>query len=355
MTGTINFNRMLPHEHENAWSDLLAVILELDPGPLLDLVGVQAVSDISVEHGVPRGNDRIDVLVTSSTTGRDLVAIEAKVLAWLGPAQLNRYAKAFPAQALLLIVPDALGSPGGHPHWRKASWEDVLFAYVDHPHPWIAYTASSWLRYVRTSLPQLHSGDAWNHQRTCAPPAALRTNCAWLSRQLAGGVPAELTGSSGNSKTVLTMQSPNHRNGHFAFVELEDGYNPRRSGPLDTYAKLVGPKITIGLWQDGVNTSHTFDWNMLSTTFWPMVHAASTGVNFRARPGLKDKTDKKNQRAVVAAGGFKGLGYGSGNAQAKRPDCRYCLFGVREQMPSDVKMGDIVARLSVLATVLQNW
>lgn len=121
----------LPVASESRWSDLLAVLIETDPAPMLAVLKMdQSPTDLRARREVVvSSSDRIDLVIEGS--GRTLAVIEVKVLAGLGRRQLERYAAAVPgADRYVLLVPKRLPVHiSSAPAWHAVTWEAVLMAY----------------------------------------------------------------------------------------------------------------------------------------------------------------------------------------------------------------------------------
>ena len=155
---------VIPGWSENRWSDLLASLIKTDPAPLADLIGI-APDDVRREVAVPgeiRKSDRLDLLLTVGE--RQVATIEAKVLSDLGLDQLARYAKVFPdaARRYVLHLAALPVNPTTTPGWDELSWEAVLAAYSCSEHPWVAATATAWLRQLDTLVPAVDADTVWN-------------------------------------------------------------------------------------------------------------------------------------------------------------------------------------------------
>jgi PD-(D/E)XK nuclease superfamily len=100
-------------QSETHWSDMLAVLIATDPVPLGVVLerryGPAAALSVSREEFIDSAN-RPDIVLTAD--GARTAVIEVKVLAGLGPGQLERYHKAVPGADVYALVPP--GAPG-HP------------------------------------------------------------------------------------------------------------------------------------------------------------------------------------------------------------------------------------------------
>jgi hypothetical protein len=93
----------LPLGSEIRWSDMLAVLLATDPQPLVNMLNAEPVAKVRVrrEAAVDASHHPDNVV---DADDRCLAVIEVKVLAGLGPLQLDGYASAVPEAGAYLVV-----------------------------------------------------------------------------------------------------------------------------------------------------------------------------------------------------------------------------------------------------------
>ncbi|SFR01841.1 PD-(D/E)XK nuclease superfamily protein [Lentzea waywayandensis] len=146
---------LVPLGAENKWSDLVATLIELDPDPVADLLGLgDSPAHVSVEREVPAGSGgRVDLVISVDNEKRCVA--EAKVLSGLGLGQLRRYRDHFPDVPHHVLItlehfPIDVPSSAG---WRSVRWEDLLRALSGSSVPLVAETASTWLSYVDGEMP----------------------------------------------------------------------------------------------------------------------------------------------------------------------------------------------------------
>lgn len=349
---------VIPGWSENRWSDLLASLIKTDPDPMEQLIGV-APEDVRREVAVPGGtgrkSDRLDLLLTVGE--RQVAAIEAKVLSDLGLDQLARYAKAFPdAERRYVLHLAALPvNPTTTPGWYELSWEAVLAAYSCSAHPWVAATATAWMRQLDTLVPAVEADTVWNDVPD-DPPAfelALRARIAWLSHHLDGmTLERDLVQSSGGGIWVLRFWSatavPNLR----VQVEVQEGMTAYewRHDPHRRYRdRLKGPAPVVSLRLSDVDTSEDFDWELLRRVFAENVLDANGDPlpdwPWQLTPANpRHPVDRTAWKAMVEAGGPKWLGKGFGMAVATKA-YRECLFGARMQFAPTLTLGQIRSEL----------
>src|SRR5262249_23999999 len=158
-----------------------------DPVPLGAALGwrhVPAGLSVSREAAVDSAN-RPDIVLTAD--GARVAVIEVKVLAGLGPRQLERYHDAVPgADVYTLIPPERLPVPlPSSGRWRGLTWEALLRAYEDTNHSWGAATARAWRRHLHSALPKVGPGTRWNDLRQGEDfVIAMRARMSWLYSQI---------------------------------------------------------------------------------------------------------------------------------------------------------------------------
>jgi PD-(D/E)XK nuclease superfamily len=272
----------LPLQSERHWSDMLAVLIETDPLPLGATLGWRHVpAGLSVSREAPVNSaNRPDIVLTAD--GACVAVIEVKVLAGLGPSQLERYHDAAPgAEVYVLVHPEYLPVPlpGASP-WRGLTWEALLQAYEDSGHSWVAATARAWRRHLDSALPQVGPGTRWDDLRPGEDfVIAMRARMSWLYSQIRApaGVEHDLTPSSAGVSWVASLHAPTPVPGYRIMTQVEE-YLPVRDWPRHYTAEgfqPLGPSAKVCLYQAGVTTSAGFDWDYL-LRLWPVMDQART-------------------------------------------------------------------------------
>lgn len=345
---------VIPGWSENRWSDLLAALIKTDPAPLAGLIGVVADNvrrEVAVPGDTSRTSDRLDLLLTQGI--RQVAAIEVKVLSDLGLDQLARYTAAFPEAERRYVL--HLGSLPVNstftPGWSELSWEDVLTAYSASAHPWVAATSSAWLAQLDDLVPAVDADTVWNDvpDDARAFELALRARIAWLAHHLEqSSLQRDIVQSSGGGIWVLRFWAdtavPNLR----VQVEVQEGmtaYEWRPDSQRRYGDRLKGPAPVVSLRLSDVDTSESFDWNLLRQVF--AEHALDpNGDPLAAWPwqltpaNPRHPVDRAAWCAMVAAGGPRWLGKGFGMAVATKA-YRECLFGARMQFAPTLTLGEI--------------
>lgn len=345
---------VIPGWGENRWSDLLASLIKTDPAPMAALIGV-APDGVHREVAVPgetsRKSHRLDLLLTKGD--RQVAAIEVKVLSDLGLDQLARYTAAFPGaeHRYVLHLASLPVNTTATPGWDEMSWEAVLTAYSKSQHPWVAATAKAWLAQLGDVVPAVDVDTVWNEVPDDARDfeLALRARIAWLAHHLDGSsLEHDIVQSSGGGIWVLRFWAdtavPNLR----VQVEVQEGmtaYEWRPDAERRYRDRLKGPAPVVALRLSDVDSSESFDWDLLRRVFADNVLDAS-GDPLPAWPwqltpaNPRHPVDRAAWSAMVEAGGPRWLGKGFGMAVATK-NYRECLFGARMQFSPTMTLGEI--------------
>jgi hypothetical protein len=345
---------LLPTDNENKWSDLLAVLIEVDPASAVAFVGGTADA-LQVERELVAGGERLDLLVTSDSSKR--AAIEVKVLHGLGSAQLRRYAVAYPdVDRRLVVFPARLVLDlSSDPDWTGVTWEDVLGPFTTSRKPWIAEIARAWLQYLNDVVPSLGPETAWNDLREGEDFfIALRARIGWVYRQLRPKPPVSLMMAQSGAGVgwVVGIKAETPVPGYFVHLEVEDRL-PVREWPRIVKAGRPtprGPSIKLCLRQEGVRTSATFNWEHLAA-LWPLIgEARHDWVASSARP--RAPHDVAGWQLLQAKGvpSYVGIGFGEKQAQQSR----MCMFGVRLQLPPTILLGELAEMLNGMMPLVEE-
>ena len=365
--GLPNLSFVIPAANENRWSDLLATLITTDKSPLAKILGL-AFDTVRREVTVPgqtgRKSDRLDLLLLQD--GKEVAAIEVKLLSDLGPQQLDRYLVAFPTATeyrVLHLCSLPVNLSGTKP-WESLTWEDVLSAYVGSHDPWVSTTARAWLMQLVSLVPEVHADTVWNDVPSDAPgmELALRARVAWLSRQLDSWCTLnhDIVASSGGGNWAVRLWSPVGTPGHFITAELQEGMTAYewRPDPDHSYSeRFKGPVVLLGIRQDFATTSANFDWPLLHRLFAEHILDGDgkprDDFNWQttsARPG--HAIDKANWQSIVQAGAPRWLGKGWGMKVAQNSQA--CLFGARFGLAPNSTLGEIEAELLRIQPLLER-
>jgi hypothetical protein len=348
---------VLPLRDENRWSDLLATLITIDPEPVCRLLGLDVdPATVRVEREVvidPR--TRADIVLHAGD--HPLAVLELKVLAGLGVRQLERTVAApavSGAQRFVLVSPHRLAVDSrGADRWSSQSWEDMLDAHARSRHPWVTATAGAWLAHLERSLPVVGPATVWDEAGDDEDfILAMRARMTWLHHQLDPPPPVEhdLVSSAAGASPVVRLFADTPVPGFQIMVDVEE----RQAVQELTKARrghrppLLGPRALVALLQNGVSTSADFDWEHLRA-LWPVMAQAPFEWSTRAaRP--KAEHDRAAYAAMVARGGPPHLGFGFGEAQARRSGA--CMFGARVQFPPDIPLGRLAEQVRSLGPLV---
>lgn len=344
----------LPLNSENRWSDLLAVLISTDPGPITQLFRIEvAPEQVRVEREVSVGKaNRTDLILR--VDDRRTAVIEVKVLAGLGPKQLLRYEQAEPgADRYIVVHPERLVVHTKHaPRWEAITWEEVLAVYVNSSHPWVRDCALAWQAHLERALPKVDANTRWGGLIEGEPfVVAMRARASWVFANLVppDGVEHDLVNSSAGASWPVRLYVRTAKPGYLAMVDVEERMGVRSIPKFANATRPpLGPSVKVALVQENVTTSAAFDWDYL-LAMWPLMAAARDDwVQRTASP--KHPHDKAAHKAMVDKGGPKHLGIGFGDAQTKING--QCLFGARFQLPPDITLEELVTTLEETGELL---
>ncbi|HKJ10952.1 MAG TPA: hypothetical protein VJ976_01040 [Ornithinimicrobium sp.] len=360
---------LIPPTSENRWTDLLATFIATDPEPISELVerevdGVEREvlvrSNVKRRRGVAvRRADRLDLLLRHS--GQQVAAVEAKLLAPLGPKQLERYEESFPGVPGFVLHLDRFPMVGAELRdWQSLTWETVLNAYTRSRDEWVALTANVWRERLGQLVPEVNGSTRWNKVPVDVAgfEVALRARLAWLHEQFSRenhGLEHDLVVASNGGSWILRFWLPDRGEGQFITAELSERL-PAPAWKLDEglpFADRVqGPQFLVGLRQEGVKTSASFNWDLLRRLFTDTVfkvnpeasgHRAVDVVDGRCwsrrSAAPRSNVDRDNHVAMQKDGAPPWLGQGYGMAQAKAGGA--CVFGARFTMSPGVSLDEV--------------
>lgn len=294
--------------------------------------------------------DRPDIVLTAA--GARVAVIEVKVLAGLGPRQLERYHEAVPgAEVYALVYPERLAVPLHDTEpWQELTWERVLRAYESSDNPWVATTACAWRHHLDSALPKVGPETLWNDLREGEDFAiAMRARMSWLYGQIhaPAAVEHDLVGSSAGKSWVARMYAQTQVPGYWIMSEVEERLAVRDYPKYFTAdgTQPLGPSAKVCLYQDGVKTSKDFNWDYLHR-LWPVMQQPRTDwVSNAAQP--RAAHDRKGHKRIVDAGApsFLGIGFGDANAKINQA----CMFGARIQFPAGSKLAEISIEIAAIA------
>jgi len=353
----LDIGHIVPLDHENRWTDLLAVLIEADPtsaAALLALGDRPRQVRARREVGVTPKN-RVDLVL--EVDGRRRTVVEVKLLSGLSNLQLSRYRDEFPdAASYVLLFPERLRIDIAlETGWRAVSWETLLGAFARSPSSWVADTARAWLAHLEHALPKVDANTAWNELHDGENLViAMRARMSWVFGQLR--LPSPITPylamSGAGVSWVVGMCLDASVPGYQVQAEAEERLSVRSYPRVvsGTSPKPLGPSIKVLLDQRHVRTSANFDWNYL-LQLWPLMDAARDDwVRQSARP--RAEHDRAGWQNIVDRGAPRYLGIGFGEGQIKRS--HECMFGARFQLKPEVRLVEVAKALRQTASLVSE-
>lgn len=359
---------LLPLGSENRWTDLLATLVATDPSPITRMLNLHFDGQrVRVSREITVGlKDRPDLVLTLDD--RPVAVIEVKVLAGLGPRQLERYRDAHPnADVYALLSPSRLMvSPPTGSGWRELTWEQVLGTYQESQHDWVRTTARAWSEHLERTMPVITGHTVWDdvpqgsedlhaQEQLRAFIVAMRARMSWLYSACPAppGIEQDLVGSSSGVTWVLRYMAPTSRPEYKVVAEFEERL-PNREFPKaaagEDGKRPQGLSAKVVLMQTGVSTSRNFDWDWLHA-LWPhMDQARDDWVTAAARP--RAAHDKAGIARIRGAGAPAHVGIGFGEAQAAKGDA--CMFGARVQFDPHNTLGDLAEEVPRLVALIAD-
>ncbi len=351
---------LLSINSENAWSDLLATLMDADQATTRRCLGIVSEAPLSIRREVAKSrarklSDRPDLVIEAA--GRTVAIVEVKLLAGLGDEQLERYYDyvAEPQRDACRFIAVSLQrirlNTEHAAEWDNRTWEDLLEAFVASPVSWVATTAAAWLRHITTQVPTVDGSTAWNDIDGTDLYLALRLRSAYVYDNVL--VPA------GSSKSIQEIGS----GGLFvAIVDapiLGSSYTVRweatESLPTQDVGKLVdgsglrGVDFRFFLVQQRVTSSKEYDWDHLAR-LWHDYLAAEDWIPWRPHPPRKTLQWEKGGVARLKeldAPAFLGNGYGEGQAKLSGE----VEFGARFVLPPTTTLAEATEVLSRVAVI----
>lgn len=344
----------LPLNSENRWSDVLAVMVETDPGPLCSLLKLDVdPTEVSIRREVAfDAESRPDVVLERN--GSRIAVVEVKLLSGLGQQQLDRYYEAEPgAMAYVVVFPERLviDSVLKDP-WRPLTWEAILDAYAASANPWVAATASAWSAHLDEALPVVDESTRWNEIDFGDDfRLAMRVRMSWLHAHVSvpAGVTSYLLPSSAGGSWMVRMFADSKKPGYRVMLDVEEGLS--RGAPKIVTAESPAPKGPVAkvvLLQHGVETSAEFDWDYLHS-MWPLMAAARTDWSTRSS-NPKAQADRDGLARIVAKGAPRYIAFGFGDAQTRLNG--ECMFGPKVQIPPTITMAELRSELVGLSELV---
>lgn len=350
---------LVPANHEGNWSDLLGALIETDPLPMSQVLGLAEDDQIQVsrertvswkDSNNRTRTDRVDLVLTS--LGHDaLVVIEAKVLAPVGRDQLQRYAQSIPASQYRLLQLRQFEVPPSASKWQTLTWDEVLDAYTQSQHAWAATTARAWLEQLAQLIPAVDGSTVWKDVRDEADgDIDLRARGAWLHSQMPTwcSISHGFSATTGGRSWVVEMEAPTSRPNLSVAIEMDEALPVRQwncaDGDPPRSERLKGPTILLGLLQREIEDTRSFDWQLLRRLFKRHVlDAKGVPLDGRAwRKGSAQRSHLAGWRNHVGDKANVPNWLGQGYDMSKHG---WCLFGARFNLGPTLTLDDVMAEL----------
>ncbi|WP_433890492.1 PD-(D/E)XK nuclease family protein [Streptomyces sp. CA-111067] len=360
MTATPNLRYLLSINSENAWSDLLATLMDADQMTTRHSLGIAGDAPLVIRREVAKSrarklSDRPDLVVESD--GRTVAVIEVKLLAGLGDEQLERYYRyvdesdregcRFLAVSLLRLRLNTEHAV----EWDNRTWEGLLDPFVSSSVPWVATTAAAWLRHIAATVSAVDGATVWNQVEGDDLYLGLRLRSAYLRENV--GVPpgsssaVQEIGSGGLYAAMVDAPVPG--SSYTVRWEATEHLPTQDVGKLTDGSGLRGPEVRFFLVQQNVTSSRTYDWDHLNV-LWREYLAAEHWIPWRAHPPRKKlpwEIDGVARLRQLGSPVF--LGYGFGERQAALSGEVH--FGARFVLPPTATLAEVTDMLSRVAVI----
>lgn len=360
---------LVPPNNEGNWSDLLAAMIETDPEPIKQILGIndevafQVVREWTVrwtDENDRNRTDRADI-VLKSTKDDVLAVIEVKVLAPIGPNQLGRYAQSITARKYQIIQLRNFEVPITHPLWRTVTWEQVLQDYSSSVITWVAETARAWLVQMALLVPNIDGSVVWRDVRDgSAGDIDLRARGAWLHSQMANwcSIDFGFSHTDGGRSWVVEMEQATRLSDCSVAIEMDEGLPVKQwngvEGAPPRAERLKGPTVLIGVLQREIESAHSFDWALISKLFTDHVldNQGSPRDGRAWRKGSAQRSQLTDWVRYVRDSdrvpNWIGQGY---NMSSKY---NWCLFGARFDLSPDLTLKEVDSELRRTEGLIQT-
>ncbi|MGW0971589.1 PD-(D/E)XK nuclease family protein [Streptomyces sp. NPDC002516] len=362
MTALPDLRFLLSINSENAWSDLLATLMDADHTTTRRSLGIPGDTPLVIRREAAKSrarrlSDRPDLVVESM--GRTVAVVEVKLLAELGHEQLERYYQyvmepdrdrcRFMTVSLQHIRLDTEHAAA----WNNQTWEKLLASFVSSPVPWVATTAAAWLRHIASQIPPVYGTTIWNQIDGTNLYLALRLRSAYLYDNVA--VPAgsfrsvQEIGSGG--LYVAIVDAPIPKSGYTVRWEATEHLPTQDVGKLTDGTGLRGIEVRFFLVQQNVISSRAYDWDHLNL-LWREYLEAEDWIPWRPHPPRKRlQWEIDGVARLQQLGSPPFLGYGFGEGQAKLSG--EVEFGARFVLPPSTTLAeatDVLSRVAVIGS-----
>lgn len=353
-----NFKLMLHLNSEIRWSAFLASLILNDTSTAASWLGLEPADICTVQCERVDQDGRPDIVLVDEHD-RISAVIEVKILAGLGPSQLERYLQPQNGRTISyrLIVPGQFPLSIRAESWQLNTWEDVLGQFTTSSNRWVALTSAGMISHLSDELPSINEQMSWVDLPIGSDfRLEVRGRVSWLYRQLiprASGNLALETSSSSNV-SIISYEIPfEHPSGDYSvYMEIEESLSRKKGWPLvvaEDSTRPTGPIAIIGLKKND-STSRGFDWDLLHAMWTNALK--DTGMDFLAASAKpRAEHDKEIWGTQVKTGMPKFVGRGYGENQAAKHG--FCVFGVHAMLSGD-SMDSLAESAQSLIAQLHN-
>ncbi|MEU4089165.1 PD-(D/E)XK nuclease family protein [Streptomyces aureus] len=360
MTDLPDLRFLLSINSENAWSDLLATLMDADQATTRRSLGIPGDAPLVIRREVAKArarrlSDRPDLVVESM--GRTVAVVEVKLLAGLGDEQLERYYE-FVAETdrdacrFMTVSLQRVRLDTGHATaWHNQTWEKLLASFVSSPIPWVATTAAAWLRHIASEVPAVDGTTVWNQIDGINLYLALRLRSAYLYDNVTvpPGSSRSVQEIGSGGLYVAIVDAPVPDSGYAVRWEATEHLPTQDVGKLTDGTGLRGIEVRFHLVQQNVTSSRSYDWDHLSL-LWHQYLAAEAWIPWRPHPPRKRlqwEIDGVARLRQLGSPAFLGYGFGEGQTKLSGE----VEFGARFVLPPSTTLAEATGVLSRVAVI----
>ncbi|MFC8620638.1 PD-(D/E)XK nuclease family protein [Streptomyces anulatus] len=351
---------LLSINRENAWSDLLATLMNADQAITRSVLGIDAVGPLQIRREVSKSrgrkaSDRPDLVVEAND--QVVAVVEVKLLAGLGIEQLERYYRyvaeedrddcrfvVVSLQRIRLDTTHALD-------WQNRTWEELIAPFASSPVPWAATTATAWTSHIKSQVPEVDGHTVWNQIAGIDLYLALRLREAYMYDNVAlpGGSSKAIREIGSGGLYVAIVDAPVPGSGYTVRWDATESLPTQEVGKLVDSSGLRGVDFRFFLVQQRVTSSKAYDWDHLAL-LWQEYLAQEDWIPWRPHPPRKTlQWEKDGVARLKALGAPAFLGAGYGEKQAKLSG--EVEFGARFVLPPSTTLKEATGVLSRVAVI----
>lgn len=351
---------LLSINSENAWSDLLATLMQADPATTRSLLSIDGDLPLTVRREVAKSrglktSDRPDLVVESG--GRVLAVIEVKLLAGLGAEQLERYwsfvdeAERADCQFVAVSLQRIRLDTAHAAEWQNMTWEELIARYVSSPLSWVSETATAWMAHIESRVPAVDGRTVWNEIEGIDPYLALRLRSAFIydNVDVPVGSSKSMVEIGSGGLYVAIVDAPIQGCGYSVRWETTESLPTQDVGRLSDGSGLRGVETRFFLVQQNVTTSRNYNWDHLSL-LWHTYLGFEEWIPWRMNPPQKKvqwERDGVARLKSLDCPKFLGSGYGEGQAKLSGE----VEFGARFVLPPTTTLQEATDVLSRVALI----